>query len=50
MPKRTLLYIVQDIANDLDTDTINSINDTEESLQIAQIVQTTYYEIINKRD
>lgn len=50
MPKLNLLAIVQDIANDLDTDNINSVTDTEESLQIAQIVKTCYYEIINKRD
>jgi len=50
MPKMNLIDIVQDIANDLDTDLINSINDNDESRQIAQIVKSTYYEIINKRD
>ena len=48
--KLTLLDIVQDIANDLDTDEISSINDTIESVQIAQIVKTTYFEMIANRN
>ena len=47
MPKLTLLEIVTDILNDLDSDEVNSINDTVESLQIAQIVKTTYNNIID---
>jgi hypothetical protein len=38
----TLLEIVQDILNDLDSDPVNSINDTVEAEQVAQIVKTTY--------
>jgi len=49
MSKLTVLDIVQDILNDLDSDDVNSINDTEEALQIAQIVKTTYEEIISDR-
>lgn len=50
MSKMTLLEIVQDILNDMDGEPINDINDTPESLQVAQIVKTTYYEIINRND
>ena len=47
MAKLTLLEIVQDILNDLDSDEVNSINDSVESLQVAQIVKTTYSNIID---
>lgn len=49
MAKKTLLAIVQDILNDMDGDEVNSITDTTESQQVAQIVQTTYEEIIANR-
>jgi hypothetical protein len=47
MAKLTLLEIVQDILNDLDSDEVNSINDTIEAQQVAQIVKTTYNNIID---
>jgi hypothetical protein len=50
MPKSTLLEITQEISNDLDTDIVNSINDTEESLQIISIIKSVYYDLINRRD
>jgi len=50
MAKKTLLEIVQDIANDLDTDEINSISDTTEGVQIANIVKSTYEAIISSRN
>jgi hypothetical protein len=40
--KQTLLAIVQDILSDMDSDEVNSVSDTSESLQVAQIVKTTY--------
>lgn len=46
----TLLEIVQDILNDIDGDEVNSINDTTESLQVAQIVKTTFFNIIDGKD
>ena len=46
----TLLEIVQDILNDMDSDPVNSINDTVEAQQIAQTVKTTYNNIIDGRD
>ena len=48
MAKLTLLDIVQDILSDMDSDTVNSITDSVESLQIAQIVKTTFFEIITE--
>tara|TARA_R110000772_G_scaffold64511_3_gene144277 strand:- start:231 stop:1046 length:816 start_codon:yes stop_codon:yes gene_type:complete len=50
MAKMTLLEIVQDILNDADSDQVNSINDTVESLQVAQIVKTSYFEMIANRN
>jgi hypothetical protein len=50
MAKLTLLDMVQDIANDLETDEINSISDTIESVQIAQIVKTSFFEMIASRN
>lgn len=46
----SLLDIVQDIMSDMDADEVNSIMDTQESLQVAQIVKSTYYNIIDGRD
>lgn len=48
--KQTLLQITQDILNDLDSDEVNSINDTVEASQVAQIVKTCYYELISNRN
>lgn len=50
MAKLTLLEIVQDILNDLDSDEVNSINDTIEAQQVAQIVKTTFNNIIDGRN
>lgn len=50
MATMTLLDIVQDILSDLDSDEVNSISDTTEALQVAQIVKTTYFNIIDGKD
>lgn len=50
MAKMTLLDLVQDIINDLDGDEINSINDTIESSQVAQIVKSTYMALVSNRN
>jgi len=50
MAKMTLLEMTQDILSDMDSDEVNSINDSIESLQVAQIIKTTYYNIIDGRD
>lgn len=47
MSRMTLLEIVTDILNDLDSDEVNSINDTLEAQQVAQIVKTTYNNLID---
>ena len=50
MAKMTLLEMVQDIMSDMDSDDVNSINDTVEALQVAQIIKSTYYNIIDGKD
>ena len=50
MAKLTLLDMVQDIMNDMDSDEVNDITDTVESAQVAQIVKTTYFKIVTARD
>lgn len=50
MAKKTLLEIVQDILNDLDSDEVNSINDTIEAQQVAQIVRSCFDELISNRN
>lgn len=48
--KLTLLEYVQDILNDMDSDYVNSISDTTESEQVANIVKTTYYALLSNRN
>lgn len=48
--KMTLLEIVQDILNSMDSDEVNTLSETVESDQVAQIVKTTYFELISRRD
>jgi len=50
MAKMTLLEMVQDILNDMDSDEVNSIDDTLEARQVAQVIKTTFYDIIASRD
>lgn len=50
MAKYTLLAMVQDIISDTNSDPVNSINDTAEALQIAQIIKTTYNNLISNRN
>lgn len=44
MPKMTLLEIVQNILSAMDSDEVNSINDTIESQQVSKIVEETFHE------
>tara|TARA_R110000823_G_C15952958_1_gene502555 strand:- start:33592 stop:34377 length:786 start_codon:yes stop_codon:yes gene_type:complete len=48
--KMTLLDIVTDILNDMDGDEVNSIDDTFESAQVAQIVKSTYFAMLSNRN
>lgn len=50
MAKLTLLEIVQDILSDMTSDVINSIDDTEEAQQVAQIVKSTYMAMMSNRN
>lgn len=50
MAKMTLLEMTQDILSDMDSDEVNSINDSTEALQVAQIIKSTYYTIVDGRD
>ena len=49
MPKRTLIDMVQNIMSSMDSDTVNSITDTTESSAIADIIETTYYDLTTNR-
>jgi hypothetical protein len=46
--KYTLLDLVQTIASSMDSDEVNSINDSVEAQQIATIVRTVYFDIKDK--
>lgn len=48
--KYTLLEIVSDILSDMDSDYVDSINDTDEAAQVAQIVKTTYQAMMSNRN
>lgn len=48
--KRTLLEIVQEILSEMSSDEVNSINDTIESQQVANIVKSCYNELISNRN
>lgn len=48
--KRTLLSMVQDILSALDSDEVNSIDDTIESTQIANILKNTYLNMASNKN
>lgn len=48
--KMTVLEMVQDILNDIDADEVNSINDTTESQQVAQILKSTFFALMDRRN
>lgn len=50
MAKPTLLEIVQEILSDMDSDVINSIDDTDEAGQVATIVKSTYDAMMSNRN
>ena len=45
MAKMTLLEMTQNILSAMDSDAVNSIGDTVESLQVADVIVETYYEL-----
>ena len=50
MAKLTLLDMVQTILSSMDSDDVNTISDTEESLQVVDIIEDTYFEMMSQRD
>lgn len=50
MPKMTLLEMTQNILSAMDSDEVNSIGDTVESLQVAETVRETYWDITENSD
>jgi len=50
MSKKNLLAIVKDILSDMNSDDVNSIEDTDEALQVAQLVRSTYEAMISNRN
>lgn len=48
MATKTLLELTQDILSGLDSDEVNSISDTVESMQVATIIKNKYYDILTR--
>lgn len=48
--KMTLLEMVQDILSDMDSDEVNSFDDTTEGIQVAQIIRSTYFALLSNRN
>lgn len=48
--KQTLLSIVKDILNDTDGEDVNSISESVEALQIANVVKSTFNDLIATRE
>lgn len=48
--KYTLLELTQAVLSSMDSDEINSINDTVESQQVVQVIKTVYDDIISRGD
>lgn len=48
--KLTLLEIVQSTLSSMDSDSVNNINDTIESTQVAEVAKEVYYELMSYRD
>lgn len=46
----SLLDMVQTILSDLNSDDVNNIGDTVESMQVATIIRTVYFNILDGRD
>lgn len=46
--KYTLLELTQTILSSMDSDEVNSIADTTEAMQVATIIRTAYFDILNR--
>lgn len=50
MAKLSLITMTQDILSDMNSDEVNSIVDTLESMQVAKIIESTYFEMIANKN
>jgi len=48
--KKTLLDTVQRVLTKLDLDPVNSVNDSEDAMAVAQEAETTFYDIMSRSD
>ena len=48
--KKSLLEMTQNILNDMDSDEVNSISDTVESQQVANIIKSCFNEMLSNRN
>ena len=48
--KYSLIQLVQKVLSAMDSDRVDTIDDTEESVQVAELARDVYYEIINDRE
>jgi len=48
--KKTLLQLTQDILSSMDSDEVNSISDTTESMQVVTIIESVYYDLVARID
>ncbi len=47
--KQSVLTLVQGVLNEMSSDNVNSIDDTTESMQVAQMLSDVFYEIVSSR-
>jgi len=50
MAKQTLLQMTQNILSALDSDPVDSIDETVEAIQVAELVKEAYFDLISQRD
>lgn len=50
MSKLSILDITQDILSDMNSDDVNTITATVESMQVAQIIKSTYEEMMSRKN
>jgi hypothetical protein len=50
MATMTLLEMTQSVLNAMDSDDVNSIDDTVESVQVALIIKESYFDLISQRN
>ncbi len=50
MAKLSNLKMVQNILSSMDSDNVNSIDDVEESQQVLEVIEETYYNILSRRE